>query len=238
MPRQARVVVGVVLFFGLMYAATAQTNDASLPARELQLVLEQVRVLQAQAAQRETALRALQESLTVARAESELLRRQWVEAQLRAQTLGANPGDHEAIAATRRLGVALYEQAELVTQLARLVAAVESNADIDPELKRAKALLSSSTATNDVAVGTLAAATVVDVNAPLRMAVLDVGALQGARVGMPVQVWRGDRLIAELRIVEARRRVSGALIERVERGVTLQVGDRARVAGNQVELKR
>jgi hypothetical protein len=79
---------------------------------------------------------------------------------------------------------------------------------------------------------------VVDVNAPLRMAVLDVGAQQGARVGMPVQVWRGDRLIAELRIVEARRRVSGALIERVERGVILQVGDRARVAGNQMELKR
>ena len=238
MPRQARVVVGVVLFFGLMYAVAAQTNDASLPARELQLVLEQVRVLQAQAAQRETAIRALQESLTVARAENELLQRQWVEAQLRAQTLGANPGDHEAIAATRRLNVALHEQGELIAQLARLVAAVESNADVGAELQRAKARLSPSTATNGVAAGTLAAATVVDVNAPLRMAVLDVGAQQGARVGMPVQVWRGDRLIAELRIVEARRRVSGALIERVERGVILQVGDRARVDGNQMELKR
>jgi len=48
-------------------------------------------------------------------------------------------------------------------------------------------------------------------------------------VGMPFLVVRGDRVVAELRVVEVRRRICGALIEKVEKGVALAVGDAARV---------
>lgn len=248
MPCQVRVVVGVVLFFGLMYTAVAQTNNAALPAGELQLVLAQVRALQSQAAERETVIRALQESLTVARAENELWQRQWAEAQLRAQTLGANPTDREAVAvhrqlteAMRRLAAAETGQQRLMAQLGTLIGAVQSNANVGVEVARTQVLLDAlaetSRAVNGPA-GALAEARVVDVNAALRVVALDVGSAQGARVGMPLQVWRGDRLIAELRVVEVRPRVSGALLERVERGWTVQVGDRVRVTGSQMELKR
>ena len=225
-----------VLFFGWLAGAAAQTNNVVLPAKELQVVLEQVGALQAQAAQREAVIRALQESLAVARAENELLRQQWAEARGRAQVLGANPGDREAVVAQRQLVAAAAAQAELVAQLTRLVAAVESRANVEAELRRAKELVRPSQPR--ATTGTLAAAKVVDVSAPLRLAVLDVGALQGARVGMPVQVWRQDRLVAELRIVDVRPRVSGALIERVEQGVTVQAGDAVRVTGNETDGKR
>ena len=76
------------------------------------------------------------------------------------------------------------------------------------------------------------AATVLDVNPDLRLVVLNVGLLQGARIGMPLVVLRGDRVIAELKIVDVRQRICGALIERTEKQVTLKTGDVARVAKN------
>jgi hypothetical protein len=77
--------------------------------------------------------------------------------------------------------------------------------------------------------GTLGAATVLDVNPNLRLVVLNVGLVHGARVGMPLVVLRGDRVVAELKIVEVRQRICGALIERLETRVTLKTGDVVRV---------
>lgn len=94
--------------------------------------------------------------------------------------------------------------------------------------KAAAERLRSGAVTNVVA-GTLSEAKVLDVNAELRAVVLDIGAAQGVRVGMPFLVLRGDRVIAELRVVEVRPQVSGAVIERVDRGITLRAGDGARV---------
>ena len=71
-----------------------------------------------------------------------------------------------------------------------------------------------------------------DVNPNLRLVVLNVGLLQGARIGMPLVVLRGDRVVAELKIVDVRQRICGALIERTEKSVTLKTGDVARVAKN------
>ena len=73
---------------------------------------------------------------------------------------------------------------------------------------------------------------VLDVNPDLRLVVLNVGLLQGARIGMPLIVLRGDRVIAELKIVDVRQRICGALIERTEKQVTLKTGDVARVTKN------
>jgi len=45
-------------------------------------------------------------------------------------------------------------------------------------------------------------------------------------------VIRGEHVVAELKIVEVRQRICGALIEQVKEGVTLKTGDIARVARN------
>jgi hypothetical protein len=51
----------------------------------------------------------------------------------------------------------------------------------------------------------------------------------GARIGMPVAVLHGNRVVAQLRIVEVRRKICGALIENQENKVTVSAGDAARV---------
>jgi hypothetical protein len=47
---------------------------------------------------------------------------------------------------------------------------------------------------------------------------------------MPLVILRGDRVVAELKIVEVRPRICGALVERVEKKVTVKAGDKAQVA--------
>ena len=80
--------------------------------------------------------------------------------------------------------------------------------------------------------GTLQSVEIVDVNAGLRVAVLNVGRQAGARVGMPFVVLRGERAVAELKVVEVRDKVCGAAIEKVEKGVSLKAGDRVQVTRN------
>jgi hypothetical protein len=209
--------------------AVAQTNA------ELQFVITTLRV---ENEKQQAVIRNLQEALAATKAENMLLRQQWAEAQVRAQTLGANPADSEAktaqrqlTEAVRRLALAEVEQEKLAAQLRRLVTAVQSNGNVAGEVAAAAALLAqpASTELPAMVAGRLAAAKVVDVNPQLRAVVLDVGGQQGVRVGMPFLVLRGDRVVAELRVVEVRTRVSGALIEHVEKGVTLRAGDGARV---------
>lgn len=237
----------------------AQTNaPVRLELDELRLVLERMRAenqeLKTQAGQREAVVRKLQESLALARGESELFQKKWTEAQLRAQTLGANPMDSEADAAqrqlaetVRRLYVAEAERQQWMAQLQRLIAAVQSNTNVAAEVEATRALLASATTsvTNKIAsamsagpVGTVADAKILDVNTPLRVAVLNIGAQQGARIGMPFVVLRGDRVVAELRVVEVRQRICGAMIERVESRVTLKAGDAVSVTRSTEGLPR
>jgi len=211
---------------------------------ELRAMLEKLRAsngdLSQQVAQRDALIRKLQESLAVARTESDLFQKKWTEAQLRAQTLGVNFDDTDATRAQRQLIESvrsLYlveaERQRLLDQLKRLLAAAESNRDVAAEAERTRAVLAAvapqSEAATESAPSTLESARVLDVNPTLRLAVLDVGILQGARIGMPFLVVRGDRVVAQLRIVEVRRRICGAMIEKAEQGVTLTAGDTAHV---------
>jgi hypothetical protein len=77
--------------------------------------------------------------------------------------------------------------------------------------------------------GALESARIVEVNPQLRLAVLNVGLAQGARIGMPVAVLHGNRVVAQLQIVEVRKKICGALIENQENKVTVSAGDAARV---------
>lgn len=195
--------------------------------------------------QRETIIRLLTENLAVARTEAEVFHKKWSEAQLGAETLGVDLTDDAAAQARRQLAEtarALYlaeaERQRLVAQVQRLIDALQKPGDVTGELARTKALFEaadrtdSSHAVNSQSQGALAAATVLEVNPDLRLVVLNIGQLQGARIGMPMVVMRGERVVAELKIVEVRQRICGALIERVGEGVTVKAGDIARVARN------
>ncbi len=220
-------------------------------ADELRLLVEKLtgdnERLKTDLEQRETIIRLLTENLAVARTESELFQKKWSETRLRAQALGVNFADDSAgqvqrqlVESVRALYLAEAERQRLAEQLQRLLDVFETHGDFAGELARTKALLA---ATNRLSEdkretaggqteGTLGAAKVLDVNPDLRLVVLNVGRIQGARIGMPLVVLRGDRVVAELKIVEVRQRICGALIERVEGKVTLKAGDIARVTKN------
>jgi hypothetical protein len=234
-------------------AEEAQPPAASrtTAADELRFLVEKLTAdnqqLKTDLEQRETIIRLLTQNLAIARTESELFQKKWSEAQMRAQTLGVNFADdtttqaqRQLVESVRALYLAQAERERLVEQLQRLLQAVEKQSDVAGELARTKALLvateqSASDGTgkgsdgNKQAGSAIGSATVLDVNPNLRLVVLNVGLLQGARVGMPLVVWRGDRVVAQLKIVEVRQRICGALIERVEKKVTLKAGDKAGV---------
>jgi hypothetical protein len=243
--RRTRVCT-VCLFFvatGLLAAEEAQPPAAAM--EELRVLVEKLtgdnQRLRTDLEQRETIIRLLTENLAIARTESELFQKKWSDAQLRAQTLGVNFADatttqaqRQLVESIRALYIAEAERQRLIEQLQRLLDAVQKPGDVAGELARSRALLATSeqppvAPSGKAAEGTLEAATVLDVNPNLRVVVLNIGLLQGARVGMPLAVLRGDRVVAELRIVEVRQRICGALIERLDRKVTLKTRDVARV---------
>jgi len=257
---RTKICAGCLFFvtIGLLAAEEARppaaAASAGAAAEELRVLVDQLtadnRRLRTEVEQRETIIRLLTENLAIARTESELFQKKWSEVQLRAQTLGMNFADDSATQAQRELVEsvrALYlaeaERQRLVEQLQRLLTAIEQHGDVTDELARTKAVLAATGPTvadgaaegssaHRRAEGTLESATVLDVNRDLRLVVLNVGLLEGARVGMPLVVVRGNRVVAELRIVEVRKRICGALIEQVEKKVTLKAGDKAQVTKN------
>jgi hypothetical protein len=236
---------GICLFFAVVQTFGAE--DAHAPLDELRVLVDKLNAdnakLKAELDQREAVIRLLTENLAIARTESELFQKKWAEAQLRAQTLGVNFADagatqsqRQLVESVRALYLAEAERQRLVEQLNRLLAAVKTGKDVTAELKRAKELLAATEqpllpaqAKSGPADATLETARVLDVNPKLQLVVLNVGLLHGARVGMPFLVLRGDRIIAEARVVEVRKRICGALIERVDKGVTVKTGDAAQV---------
>ena len=252
MPRLGRRWIGVAgavgLFFGRGVTVEAQTNVAPPSAiQEWRLVLEMLRAenrdWKAQVEQREAVIRNLQESLVAARTGNDRLSRPWIEAPTRAQAPDANPADSEAVVAQRqlaetirRLALAEADRRQLLAQLERLLAAVQSNAQVSAAVESTQALLAMwrrtvpATEVTARPSGRLTAARIVAVNPQLRVVVLDVGAQQGVRIGMPFEVVRGEQVVARLRAIEVRPRICGALIEQVEKQVTLAAGDTAGVA--------
>ena len=247
-------VCAVYLFFIVVGPLAAE--EARLPAAATNAAVDELRALvnnlgadnlrlKTDLEQRETIIRLLTENLAVARTESELFHKKWSEAQLRAQTLGVDFADNNAAQTQRQLAEsvrALYladaERQRLVAQVQRLIDALQKPGDVAGELARTKALFEaadrslSGRTTNSQTQGELGAATVLDVNQDLRLVVLNIGQLQGARIGMPMVVIREEHIVAELKVVEVRQRICGALIEQVKEGVTLRTGDVARVARN------
>ena len=60
--------------------------------------------------------------------------------------------------------------------------------------------------------------------------IANIGARHGGKVGMPFQVWRDNRRIGNVRVVDVRDRICGAIIQNLEsEKTTVKTGDRLRV---------
>jgi len=226
---------GVVLFFGIVGVVGADEESLRKALDQLSRSYAEAKF---QLRDREAAVRALTASVAIARTESELFQQLWSEAQVRAQTISANLLEADAAAtqrqlveALRKLYVADAERMRLAELLIRLVAGIDSSRDVSGEMAAAKEILAVGSVRKSRVIGdsSLGFARILEVNEGLQMVVLDVGANRGVRVGMPLIILRGNRMVAELRVVEVRPKISGAIIEKVENNVTIRAGDTAQV---------
>ena len=112
-------------------------------------------------------------------------------------------------------------------------AQAEARAALETQLRSADRLLGAGARENpDAGAGgpTLTDASVVEVKPEFSLVVANIGRDAGTRVGMPFQVWRGNRRVGEVRVIDVRDRISGAIVQNlVSEEDPIQVGDRLRV---------
>lgn len=126
------------------------------------------------------------------------------------------------------------EAASLLDVIRRAqTAQAEARAALETELRAADRLIGVGGADDfdaEAAGPTLTDAAVVEVKPEFALIVANIGRNAGVRVGMPFQVWRGNRRVGEVRVVDVRERISGAVVQNlVSEENPIQAGDRLRV---------
>jgi hypothetical protein len=192
----------------------------------------------------EAAIRGLTESLAVANGETELFKRKADDLSARAEALGIQTAGNETDALRTRLLAAVRDlrllQKEKDAALEQLVALTESvmellktseGIDAKSRLKVEERLRSASAFTSgqelkNVSAAGLTSGRVVDTKPDLALIVANLGSRQGVKTGMPFQVWRGQKQIASVRVVDVRDAVSGAIVQNtVTPADTVRTGD-------------
>jgi hypothetical protein len=214
--------------------------------------------LQTEMAEKEQALKALGESLAAAQGEAAMFRKRCQELQQQPRQTNAPPAtvadtvklNSDLADATAALQRSEQERNKLLDQLQRLNTVMEE-ALSGPEglsvVRRAQALAEAERVKRTLAAArppgakpepqpvqepvapTMESAQIVSLNWSLQLAVVNLGSEQGVRLGMPFAVMRGDRVIARLKVVEVRKKISGAVMETMDRGNAVKVGDRVRL---------
>ncbi len=231
----------------------AQGGATLVPAVEEEDTPVDVQALQERIVLLRSSIKALTESLAIANVEAETFKRQSQDLALKLEAIGLssdkddNKLQQRLLSAVRDLRLSKQKQDEIVSQLIRLTEAVQvlikSTENIDPqvrlavetELRKTSNVLGASPAPKAEAVDpTLTDAMVVDVKEDLSLIVANVGEKQQVRVGMPFQVWREDKPIGLVRVIDVRERISGAVIQNlVSEKTPIKVGDRLKVDARQ-----
>jgi hypothetical protein len=195
------------------------------------------------------AIRNLTESLALANSEAEVFKRQAEDLQVKFDALAPSSGEQKKLeerllAATNELAMLQKENALLLERILALAEGVqafmktaeaadpEARALLEKELRMADRFMG--LGANDIepsnAGPTLTDASVVEVKPDFALVVANIGRNSGVRVGMPFQVWRNNRRIGEVRVIDVRDRVSGAVVQNlVSEENQIQTGDRLRV---------
>lgn len=229
------------------------TNPFAQPApQEMSSPEDAVAEAQEKLVLAENTIRQLTQSLANANAESETWKRQASDLTLKLQALGLDRGESEIeqrlLEAVRGLRLekkdnedlrgALIELSESVITLLKSTDDIpaEGRMAVETALRKANELLGTPTGVDSPqsVEATLQEALVMDVKDELSLVVVNVGEKQGAKIGMPFQVWRDSRKIGEVRVVDVRDRISGAVIQNLENPKNpVKAGDRLRVDARQ-----
>ena len=209
--------------------------------------------LRQQAALAQQQVAALTDSLVLADSESEVFKRETGDLKLRLEALGldaASPDrallEQRLLKAVGDLKIVEDQKDKLSEQLTRVIEAIlrfvknassvdgDARMALETEMRSSTQLLGVPGAGQPAAAdtdpaGSLMDARVISVKEELALVVANLGRLQGAKIGMPFQVWHEGRKIGIVRVVDVRENISGAVIQSLDPSEKVKVGDSLRV---------
>jgi hypothetical protein len=245
---------------GLSAKPKSSLSDSELEVAEAKLTLDQVleqnQALREKLTVAEAENAKLSESLVVAQSAGELSRREAGDLQLRLEALGIQAADGKTSSLQERLvGVlnnlrlAETDRKNLTGALTGLTEAImkylktsstqdaAARLSLEGELRHANQVLGAAQpgAVQASAVpATLTDGMVISVKEELSLAVANIGSRQGVRVGMPFQVLRDGHIVGSVRVIDAREKISGAVIQNLSSEKDkIKVGDILRVDATQ-----
>ncbi len=259
-----RIFLVVALFgapvCGLSAKPKSSLSDSEIEVAEAKLTLEQLleenAKLREKAAITQAEAAKMAESLIVAQSESEVFRRQTAELKLRIEALGLDSADGSSAKLQERLlqiasnyRLSEEERKKLSTAMSGMLDAIgrylkaSQSKDAEARLALETQIRSASESLGQSRPGVVEAAPVaatltdgmiISIKDELSLVVTNIGSKQGVKVGMPFQVLRGDQLIGTVRVIDAREKIAGAVIQNLisERN-TIKVGDRVKIASAQ-----
>ncbi len=205
----------------------------------------------------EETVKTLTESLAESNAEAELFRRKYSDLQLRMEALGLDAAskdksklEQRLLSAVSDLQLAQKERDQYRDQMLQLTEAMlqllktstggdaKARMEVEAQLRGTSDLIAKASAAVE-AQPTLMDGSVISVKDEWSLVVGNFGEKQGVKIGMPLRVLRGDRVIATLRVVDVRQRICGAVIQEMGSGKEkIKVGDRLQADARQnVTLK-
>jgi hypothetical protein len=219
-------------------------------------LLAQNEDLRRQLSVQQESLKTLTASLAESNAEAEVFRRKFADLESRMEALGLASAskdraklEQRLLAAVSDLRLAQKERDQLRDQLLGLNEALlrylqtvqggdaQARADVETQLRKTSELVGRSAARRSMErQASLMDASVLSVKDEWSFVVANIGEQQGAKIGMPLRVMRGEQKIATLRVVDVRQRICGAVIEDSGKE-KIKVGDRLQVDASKVSLK-
>ena len=194
------------------------------------------------------AIRSLTESLALANSEAEVFKRQAEDLQTKFDALAPGSGGggdvkERLLSTVNELTRQQNENSQLLERLLAFTEGVqafmktaqgadpEMRANLEKELRLANGMLTVGADGAEASGGaTLTDASVVEVKPEFALVVANIGRNAGVKVGMPFQVWRGNRQVGEVRVIDARDRICGAVVQNlVSEEDSIKTGDRLRV---------
>lgn len=200
-------------------------------------------------------VKTLTDSLAVSNVEAEVFRRKYSDLQLRMEALGLESANKDRAKIEQRLLSAVSDlqllqkgREQYRDQTLRLSEAIlhllktstggdaQARMEVEAQLRSTNELIAK-LENAPVETATLMDGSVISVKEEWSLVVGNLGEKQGVKMGMPMRVMRGDKLIATLRVVDVRQKICGAVIQEMG-SEKIKVGDRLQADARQnVTLK-
>lgn len=254
-------VAGMVVMLDLHPEAhsAGSFTDLNIEYGELKLALDAAsaenRRLRESIADKAKALSDSKQRLLEASGEVAVFKAQMLQMKLRMEALGigvvageSRKLEQRLLAAVNQLRATTLEKSKLSEALVRLTEAAGlyvkagsgQNADLrltlESELRNSNSalLVESITSCEPLHAPTLKGGRIIGVNESLSLVVINVGFSAGVKNGMPMRVARGQKMLGNIRVVDVREKLAGAVIQDLTSETeSLKIGDNVNVAAGQ-----